>query len=280
MAARSRYGFDETRVARFLKEGRGSGTGGDYKPWFTVRDVRSRGRSHRILGRVTGRVHHLLSDLERGAFLIYDFHDCVEDIREQFPLDREETREIAASAAIRHPVDVASRADLVQTSDLVVDLRQDGVPRILARAVKSVSELAKPRVVEKLEIERRYWTARNVDWGIITERELPVTVIRNLTFLQGCSGLDALQQPFPGYYREHARLIAAELKGWRSVSLGEFCAAMDTRFSLDMGSALFLVRNLLAEKVWRAVLSQPIVDTMPMALFHPASAARFKGAQA
>lgn len=45
LAARSRYGFNEKKIARFLKEG-------------------------------------------RGTFLIYDFHDCAEDIREQFPLDR------------------------------------------------------------------------------------------------------------------------------------------------------------------------------------------------
>ena len=64
----SRYGFDEAKIARFRKEGRGEGFGADYKPWLTARDVPSRGRSHRVLGVTTGRVHHLLSDIERRAF--------------------------------------------------------------------------------------------------------------------------------------------------------------------------------------------------------------------
>ena len=56
----SRYGFDEAKIARFRKEGRGDGSGADYTPWLTVRDVPSRGRSHRIAGVVTGRVHQAL----------------------------------------------------------------------------------------------------------------------------------------------------------------------------------------------------------------------------
>lgn len=122
----SRYGFDEAKIARFLKEGRGEGFGADYKPWLTVRDVPSRRRSHRLSGMVTGRLHHLLSDLERGAFLIYDFRDDVRDIREQFPLVLDQTRSIAERAGIRHPVDSKSRTDLVQTTDLVIDLERDG----------------------------------------------------------------------------------------------------------------------------------------------------------
>jgi hypothetical protein len=102
---RSRYGFDEAKIARFQKEGRGAGGGRDYKPWLTVRDVPSTGRVHRFEGRITGRVHHLLSDLEFRALLIYDWSDAVTDIREQFPLDRKATRRIADALGIRHPAD-------------------------------------------------------------------------------------------------------------------------------------------------------------------------------
>ena len=46
----------------------------------------------------------------------------------------------------------------------------------------------KLRVREKLEIERRYWLKRNVEWRIITEDEIPNTKIRNIEWL--CSGND------------------------------------------------------------------------------------------
>lgn len=263
----SRYGFDEAKIARFRKERRGEGFGADYTPWLTVRDVPSRGRSHRLAGLVTGRVHHLLSDIERRAFLIYDFRDDVRDIREQFPLDLDRTRQIAERAGIRHPVDSKSRLDLVQTTDLVIDLERDGRIVTIARTIKPAVDLGKPRTIEKIEIERRYWAAHGIDWGIITERELPTVFCRNLELLQGCASLDDLNQPFEGYYRERAGLIAAELDRWPTATLQEFCQAMETRLGLDPGGTLLLVRHLLAAKIWRVDMMRPIVETMAMRSF-------------
>jgi len=62
--AKNQYRNSEAKNARWIKEGRGQGNGKDYKPWFTVRDVPSEGRSHRLFGHITHRTHHLLSDLE------------------------------------------------------------------------------------------------------------------------------------------------------------------------------------------------------------------------
>ena len=84
--ARQRYGFDEGKIQRFLKEGRGQGRGQDYIPWLTIRDVSSCGRCHRLQGLTTGRVHQLLSDTECSQFYLADWSDAVSDIREQFPL--------------------------------------------------------------------------------------------------------------------------------------------------------------------------------------------------
>ncbi len=213
-----------------------------------------------MVGANTGRVHHLLSDIERGAFLIYD----ARDIREQFPLDLDQTRSIAKAAGIRHPVDSKSRADLVQTTDLVMDLEHDGKIVTIARTVKPSDALGIPRTIEKLEIERRYWAAKGIEWGIVTERELPPNLLRNLELLQGCASLDDLNQPFEGYYRERAGLIASELEAWPDPTLQAFCHAMDTRMGLNPGGALLLVRHLLAVKVWRVDMAQPIIESMPM----------------
>lgn len=61
---RRRTSFDEAKIARYLKEGRGAGNGAEYKPWLTTQDVPSSGREHRVFSRKTGRIHHLLSDGE------------------------------------------------------------------------------------------------------------------------------------------------------------------------------------------------------------------------
>lgn len=83
-------------------------------------------------------MHHLLSDIECRTFLIYDFHDGVRDIREQFPLDLERTRSIAKSAGTRHPVDSKSCVDLGQTANLVKDLERNGKVFTIARTIKPV----------------------------------------------------------------------------------------------------------------------------------------------
>ena len=80
-----------------LKKG-GSGRGADYSPWITVRDLGSRGRSHRVYGHTTQRTHHLLSDIELAVFLIVEWQESTADIREQFPLRFEETKALAANA--------------------------------------------------------------------------------------------------------------------------------------------------------------------------------------
>ena len=40
----------EHQQKRWIKEGRGQGYLKDYKPWITIRDVSSKGRSHRVFG--------------------------------------------------------------------------------------------------------------------------------------------------------------------------------------------------------------------------------------
>ena len=42
----------------------------------------------------------------------------------------------------------------------------------IARSVKAASELERKTTLEKLEMERRYWEVKSIDWSIITEKIL------------------------------------------------------------------------------------------------------------
>ena len=154
---RRRYSIDDDKIERFFKEGRGSGHGVDYKPWLTIKDVSSQGLSSRIYSKNTGRQHHLLSNLETSLFLLLDWNDRVIDIREQFPLDRQVTRMLAAKMGIVHPRDTHTQTDIVMTTDILVDIRHDGYTRPVALSVKPSNKLEDTRTLEKLELERRYW---------------------------------------------------------------------------------------------------------------------------
>jgi TnsA endonuclease N terminal len=160
--ARRRYAWTEKRITKFMREGRGLGTGANYAPWLTVSDIPSLGRSHRLFWPVTGREHHLLSDLEYYAFLRKCYDDSTLDIREQFPLPRQETLQIATELGVRHPK--MNGVFVVMTTDLLVSSSTSSGSIERAYAVKPDDELLKRRTMEKLDIERIYWERKGVAW--------------------------------------------------------------------------------------------------------------------
>ncbi|MEI6558405.1 MAG: TnsA endonuclease N-terminal domain-containing protein [Rhodospirillaceae bacterium] len=265
---RSHHAFDEDKIALFHKEGRGQGRGPDYKPWLTVQDVSSQGRVHRLRGMKTGRQHHLLSDIEWRHFLLFDWAHDVEDIREQFPLDRTVTRRIADEMCVMHPTESKTRVQLVMTTDLVVDVIRGDRLVTLARTIKPSTELAKSRILEKLEIERRYWIEQGIDWGIMTEKEIPMTIVGSILWVHGFGYLDNLSQHYSGYYEEKAERIRRELPlrpGQHTIR--QFCEEMDSLLNMDAGEALFLIRHLLATKSIRCDMNQALDDTLPLDQF-------------
>jgi len=52
-----------------------------------------------------------------------------------------------------------------------------------ARTIKMTSELSNVRILEKLEIERRYWQEKGVNWKIVTEREISFQKAKNIEWL-------------------------------------------------------------------------------------------------
>src|SRR5690606_37259439 len=120
--SRRKYQFSEAKVQKYIKEGRGAGDGASYRPWLTVYDLPSRGRSHRVFGIKTRRVHHLLSDGEWKSFLRFEFDDTVLDIREQFPLDRRQTMRAARELGYQHPI-TTDGTPYVMTIDFLLTRR-------------------------------------------------------------------------------------------------------------------------------------------------------------
>lgn len=246
--AKRRYGFDEGKIQRFLKEGRGQGIGADYRPWLTIQDVSSIGLSSRILGCKTGRDHHLLSKGEAGLFLLLDWSASVTDIREQYPLDREETLRIASQIGVRHPIDAVSKTNIMMTTDFLVDVRSDVGNKQFARSVKLAVDLDDARTIEKQEIERRYWKMKGVDWGIVTDKELPVQRIKNLQWLHELYSLKDMTEPHPGYWETRCDRFLACLPQADSMSVKQFVRLLEDTQGFAVGEALKILRHLAANK--------------------------------
>lgn len=247
--AKHRYGFDEEKIARFIKEGRGEGHGRDYQPWLTIQDVSSHGRSTRIHCRKTQREHHLLSDNETAVFLLLDWSDAVTDIREQFPLDRELTRRIATEMGVTHPIDPHTRCDIVMTTDFLVDMRVGNETKLMLRSVKPSVELEDNRTLEKQEIERRYWEIKGEDWGLIADTDLPEQRIKNLRWLHEMQSLEHMVSPYQGYWDDRCTRFLASLSQANSMSIKQFARHMENSQGFGTGEALTTLRHLAANKV-------------------------------
>lgn len=253
-----KYQWNEQKLKKFKKEGRGIGQGVDYTPWLKVQDVPSIGRSSKSPGWKSKRIHHFLSDHEMRYFYLLEWSDYVIDIREQYPLlDIEDALDIAKNMGIKYPIDKESGTPYILTTDFMVTVDYGGKVFDIARTIKPSIELSKKRVLEKFEIERRYWTKRGVDWGIVTEKEISKIMAANIEWI------------YTAYYLEPTfeldlsdlLIIASNLKinlSNTEESITNVTTKLDKEMNLDAGTSLYLFKHLVSRKEILMDMSQKI----------------------
>jgi hypothetical protein len=247
----------EAAITRRLQAGYGQGKGADYKPYFTVQDVPSGGAGHRPRGWITSREHELLSDLEYQVFLHLEWSSLIVDIREQYPLPLPATRAIAEDCGFAHPRGWGKDEIAVVTTDFVITLSTEQGLEEQALAVKYARDLDDDRVVEKLEIERRYWKSKDIHWEFWTEHDISETVWRNVEYLHS--------------YRERRFLYPLSDRDVRDISialterivqpqalLAEVARVCDDLFQVPPGTSAKVARHLMANRIWKVDIEHPI----------------------
>lgn len=224
--------------------------GADYRPFLSVRDVPSRGRSSRIKSWTNGRVCHFLSRLELYCFYLYEWDLSITDIREQYPLPLSETLEIAEEFKIKHPRNPRSRDFVVMTTDFVITKKQAIGITDYACAVKPSQDLLSTRTQEKLEIEYHYWTTRGIHWSIATEREIPEAFAKNVEWLHPYFSAESLLPHTETEIRQIAPFLT-QMVLQHDISLSKISAICDERLGLSLGTSLSIARYLIANREWR-----------------------------
>lgn len=253
-----------TSADRKLKQGRGRGHGEKYKPFLTVREVPSRGLSHRIKGWTTSRVHHFLSNLEKNYFYLLDWSSLVVDIREQFPLPIEDTMMISERLGVRHPTDPKTKESTIMTTDFLVDLLSEGKSVMVARSVKMSQDLGSKRVLEKLEIERTYWAERKVDWGIVTELDIPKAVAEYVEWIHSSADIASSPGLTPQIISQAEAALYDLITENPRESLAHAALAIDHALGLNAGSGLWVVRHLIASGRWTVDMTKAIATDKPL----------------
>ena len=157
-----------------LDQHRGEGHGKDYKPWIRVNEFNSLGTTSNPVDWKNGRTMQLLSQGEMYAYYINRWDESVIDIREQFPLDLEDTLRIADSEHLKHPKNRESR----MTSDLLLDYA-DGSQKVLS-IKRNRSALDDDRTTVKLWIEQEYWKGKGVPFEVLFANEMNLTMVTNI----------------------------------------------------------------------------------------------------
>ncbi|WP_077706557.1 TnsA endonuclease C-terminal domain-containing protein [Virgibacillus dokdonensis] len=241
-----------SKIEKWIQEGRGSGRGSEYIPWLTIQNVSSKGRSTRLKGIKTNRQHEFLSDMERNYFYMLEYSDLVIDIREHFPLlPIEDTILIANELGINHPKDPSTGEYIVMTTKFLVTVRKNNKVYDVARTIKSKDDLFDERIVQRLEIEHEYWRRSEIDWGMVSEKEIDKIFARNISYVhtyKDITQIDAFQQ-IPGNVLEDLILEFANRLISQTRTLRTIANEFESDMRLPSGSGLSLFYYLIANKI-------------------------------
>lgn len=234
------------KLNKYLKEGRGQGEGKEYKPWLTIQDIPSLGRVTRILGWKTQRVHELFSDIQTRYLYYLEWDDNVIDIRENWPLlDLEEVLENENDLNIDNFKIHNNKAPFILTVTFLATIKEaDGSHKYLARSVKASSELEKKSVIDRLEIIRRYFEKKNIDFGIVTEQEIPMIKCRNIEWIHVSYDLNINSDENMNYSKK----LIKYFKFHDTLPIRNVLSEFDKKMKQDNGTALSLFKYLIASK--------------------------------
>ncbi|KPV44035.1 hypothetical protein AN477_08995 [Alicyclobacillus ferrooxydans] len=242
--------WTEGKMNKWLKEGRGQGELEGYRPWITAQDYPSNGRSSRIKGWKTGRIHHFLSDIETRYFYLLEFDgNEIWDIREHYPaLDLQDTLGDCDIDLDKYcDKESGGTAYIFVTTFLLTLMNADGTKRYIARSVKAAAELEKSKVLERFELLRRYFAEKQIDWGIVTQHDINVTRAKNIEWVHSAKNLDDDAEFSVQDVPRLKGILLEWLDGTRK-SVRDATNALDTQFNLTPGSGLLLLRHLIAKK--------------------------------
>lgn len=243
--------FSDNQISKKINSGCGRGEKNSYKPWLSIREFTSSGRSHRVLCNTSGRLLHLFSDLEFLYSCLLDWNENISDIRERFPLVTEDVCQISEEANL--PIIFCDSVPQVRFSDFLVDDASHASGQY-AIDVRYSKDLAKPSVLEFIELQRRYWYSKGIGFFVATERNIPSTVLDNLKWLLPLEEKVELDDV---YLVGHYKFYRAQMSRFPENKIIDFMKHIDTQYSMRIGESLFILRRLLASRFISFDLKKP-----------------------
>lgn len=147
----------------------------------------------------------------------------------------------------------------VLTSDFLVDFDDPQNPSVAIQA-KYSSDLQKPEVIERLELERRYWQEKGIPWYLVTEREISKQAFTNIQWLYPAQ----LEEDKDPREQEHyAQMFVAAFTRYPDRKLTDIAQELDHTGQLETGQALYWLRQLLSKHSFLFDINRPYRELKP-----------------
>jgi hypothetical protein len=102
-------------------------------------------------------------------------------------------------------------------------------------------------VIEKLELERQYYVAKGIDWGIITEKDIPRMLADNIEWVHSAYRLEATTEMDVSELLSLSKILKFRLQE-STDTINGVTTALDKEMNLENGTSLYLFKHLIARK--------------------------------
>jgi len=260
----------DEKIEEMRRAGLGKGEGANYQPWIHVQDFDSCGQSRRVPSPVVGgRGIHCFSNSEYWIVLMLENESDVIDIREQFPLNRQDTQAVAAELQIKHPCYPRTKVPMVMTVDFLVTRLIQGMKRYEAIECKDEAGLSNIEKLTRICIPKTVCERESTPYRLVNKADLPRNRIRNLEWIRGGFIHEDEVEPSPGYF-DIARQRFIQCVGRATLSLEPlncFCEAFDRTYGYQQGTGLKVARQTMYLKQVSADLDHPELHRAPISSF-------------
>jgi len=154
---------------------------------------------------------------------------------------------IADEMGIKYPTGSQNDVPYVLTTDFMLSVKQGDRVTEIARTVKPSKELENERVGEKFELERRYYEAEGIDWGIITEQEIPEVLVKNIEWVHSAYRLEESNGKDIEELNGIVRTLKSRLQQ-HATTVRKVTQNLDREMNLESGTSLYLFKHLIARK--------------------------------
>jgi hypothetical protein len=179
----------------------------------------------------------------------------------QVALPRQDTLRIASALGIRHPR-YPDGTCCVMTTDFVQLMKINGKRQYRAVSVKAKPPLTK-RKSELLEIEKVYWSEKNIPFFVCYKTDADRIVLGNIRWVEAFVGVSSMIWGSDKWRLYEPLLYMFILEGMPPAHAAK---AAEAKLGMPKGSGLSLIRFYIANRIWEIDWAIELNPLKPMVI--------------